>query len=118
MNHFDLVKKVIETYIEGSKRLNYEMATSVVHPEGRMFLGNEWVSKNLYEHWKTDFARHREKYTPEEFYEMSNDEILSIEIDGTIARAKVTSGRWIDYHSLILVNDEWKIVSKISHICK
>lgn len=116
MNHFDQVKKTIETYIEGSKRLDYEMVTSVVHPDARLFLGNDDVSKNLYEHWKTDFERHRKNYSPEEFYKMWDDKILSIEVAGSIAYAKISSGRWIDHHSLIQLNNEWRIVSKISHI--
>ena len=105
MKRFNQVKKTIETYIEGSKRLDYDMVTSVVHPDARLFAGNDDLSKNLYEHWKTDFARHRERYSPEEFSNMWGDkiEILSIEVDGSIARAKLTSGWWIDYYSLVLL---------------
>ncbi|MFX0061692.1 MAG: nuclear transport factor 2 family protein [Candidatus Hermodarchaeota archaeon] len=102
MNELDRVKKTMETYIEDSRTLNYEKTISVVHPDGRMFIGDDGISKNLYEHWKVGFAKHLEKTTPEEFSKRMNFEIQSIQVDGSIARVKIKCGRWTDYHSLAL----------------
>jgi hypothetical protein len=115
MSEYNRVKETIETYIMGSRQLDYEKTISVVHPDGRMFIGQENISKNLYEHWKKGFPKQIERYGHERFYDMYKVDIVSIEVNGTIAYAKISSGNWVDYHGLVLVNNEWKIVSKLSH---
>lgn len=109
----DSVKKVLETFLEGTKRLDYAMMTSVVHPDARLFLGEESESKRLYDHWKdcSTFTKEEKK----NYFDSFLSAILSVEVEGTIARAKLRMNNWVDFLTLIKINDDWKIVVKVSH---
>ncbi|NPE09425.1 MAG: hypothetical protein GNW80_14155 [Asgard group archaeon] len=90
---YDNVKKTMEIYIEGSRRLDYDTMISVVHPDARLFLS--------------------EKQT---YYKKTTIEILSIEVEGKIASVKLNYNNWYyDFHNLIKIGSDWKIVDKVSH---
>jgi hypothetical protein len=112
-NSITKLKKTLEIFLEGTKQLDYEMMTSVVHPDAQMFLGEQTESKLLYEHWKnTKTMSKQEKKTYANSFE---SEILSIEVVGSIACAKTSMNNWIDFLTLIKIGDGWKIVVKVSH---
>ena len=114
MSEFENVRKTLDRYIEGTKRLDYDMVISAVHHDGRLFVGNSDTSKNLLLHWQSDMERHKET-DRKAWYEMFQVPILAIEIEGTIAFAKLRMRAWYDFHNLVKIKDEWKIVGKVSH---
>ncbi len=113
-----LVRKTMEVYIEASRWLDYDKVISVIHPDARLFIGNAAKSKNLYEHWKQGLERFKD-IDREEYYKNTKIEILSIEVEGTIANVKLNyNSRYYDFHNLIKIDEEWKIVDKVSHEIK
>ena len=109
------VRKAMEIYIEGSRRLDYDKMIESVHPDARLFIGNQSKSKNLYEHWKQGMDRFKDT-DKEEYYKNTIIEILSIQVEGTIANVKLNYNSWYyDFHNLIKIGDDWKIVDKVSH---
>nr|QBQ84357.1 putative lumazine-binding protein [Candidatus Heimdallarchaeota archaeon] len=112
-NSFSEIKKVLDIFLEGTKHLDYDMMTSVVHPDGQMFLGEQSESKLLYEHWQN--VRTMTEQEKKDYASSFRSEILSIEVVGSIACAKTMMNNWIDFLSLIKVDDDWKIVTKVSH---
>jgi len=111
---YEEVKEVIETYIKSVKELDFTLMRSVAHIDGRIFLGNTSTSKNLHEHW-SDEDRQYSPERKEELKKKMNVKLLSLQVDGTIAFAKIRMGGWIDYHNLVKTLEGWKIVDKVSH---
>ncbi|MGC9781416.1 MAG: nuclear transport factor 2 family protein [Candidatus Heimdallarchaeota archaeon] len=110
-----LVRKTMEIYIEASRWLDYDKVISVVHPDAQLFIGNTSESKNLYKHWKQGLERFKD-IDREEYNKNTKIEILLIEVEGTIANVKLNyNSRYYDFHNLIKINEEWKIVDKVSH---
>ena len=108
----------MEIYIEGSRRLDYETVISVVHPDGRLFISEEQTSKNLYDHWLKGLDRFKDT-DRDEYYKKTTIEILSIEVEGKIASVKLNYNNWYyDFHNLIKIDNDWKIVDKVSHKIK
>jgi len=115
ISEYDNVKKTIEIYIEGSRRLDYDKVITVVHPDARLFIGDEQTSKNLYEHWLQGLDRFKDTDL-DEYYKKTKIEILSIEVVGTIASVKLNyNNYYYDFHNLIKIGNDWKIVDKVSH---
>ncbi|MCK5046152.1 MAG: nuclear transport factor 2 family protein [Candidatus Heimdallarchaeota archaeon] len=115
ISEYDNVKKTMEIYIEGSRRLDYDKKISVVHPDARLFISEELKSKNLYEHWLKGQDRFKDT-DRDEYYKKTTIEILSIEIEGKIASVKLNYNNWYyDFHNLIKIDSDWKIVDKVSH---
>jgi len=115
ISEFKKLKDTINTYIEGSRELNYEKMISVVHPDARLFLGNVETSKKLYEHWKPDPVRFPDEKSKKEWYNKAIIKILSIQIEGTIASVKLQFANWYyDFHNFVKINGEWKMVDKVS----
>ncbi|NHK30664.1 MAG: nuclear transport factor 2 family protein [Asgard group archaeon] len=111
---YEEVKKVMDTYIKSVKTLDFELMRSVAHQDGRIFLGDTDTSKNLHVHWADDNRR----FTPEKKEEMKKKmrvKLLALQVEGTIAFAKIRMGGWIDYHNLVKTSDGWKLVDKVSH---
>ncbi|TET27917.1 MAG: hypothetical protein E3J70_10925 [Candidatus Heimdallarchaeota archaeon] len=114
-SEYDNVKKTMEIYIEGSRRLDYDTVLSVTHPDARLFLGDEQTSKNLREHWLSGLDRFKDT-DRDEHYKKTMIEILSIEVVGTIASVKLNFNNWYyDFHNMIKIGNDWKIVDKVSH---
>ena len=111
---FEEVKKIMDIYIKSVKTLDFELMCSVAHKDGRIFIGNTSTSKNLHDHWADDNRR----FTPERKEEMKKKmkvKLLSLQVDGSIASAKIRMGGWIDYHNLVKTPEGWKIINKVSH---
>ena len=115
ISEIEKLKDAINTYIEGSRELDYEKMISVVHPDAGLFLGNVETSKKLYEHWKPDPERFGDEKARKEWYDKAIIKILSIQIEGTIASVKLQYADWYyDFHNFVKINDEWKMVNKVS----
>ena len=111
---YEEVKKVMDTYIKSVKTLDFKLMRTVAHSDSRIFLGNTSTSKNLHVHWGDD----NRKYSPEKKEEMIKKmriKLLSLQVDGSIAFAKIRMGGWIDYHNLVKTPEGWKLVNKVSH---
>ncbi|MBK5113572.1 MAG: nuclear transport factor 2 family protein [Candidatus Heimdallarchaeota archaeon] len=112
---YENVKKTMEIYIEGSRRLDYDTMISVVHPDARLFISEKPTSKNLYDHWSSGMDRFKDT-DRDEYYKKTTIEILSIEVEGKIASVKLNYNNWYyDFHNLIKIGSDWKIVDKVSH---
>lgn len=119
-DHLNEIRKVLDIYIEGSRRLDYDQMISVVHPDARLYYGGMERSKILYEHWKGTPA-HLRDINPDDYYKKTAIEVCFIESEETIAFAKVIyhtyfDYKYIDYHSLIKIQNNWKIIDKVSYL--
>ncbi|NHJ40181.1 MAG: nuclear transport factor 2 family protein, partial [Asgard group archaeon] len=113
-NPFEEVKKVIDIYLKSVRNLDFTLMGTVTHTDGRIFLGNTSTSKNLHDHWADDNRR----YTPEKKKELKKKmrvKLLALQVDDSIAYAKIRMGGWIDYHNLVKTTEGWKLINKVSH---
>ncbi|MHA1309002.1 MAG: nuclear transport factor 2 family protein [Candidatus Heimdallarchaeota archaeon] len=112
---FDEVKDVMDTYMRSFRTLDFKLMRSVAHKDGRIFLGNTSTSKNLHDHWADDERIFTDEERVKTLKNMKVD-ILSIEVEGTIANVKMRVGGWYDFHNLVKTPEGWKIITKAS--CK
>jgi hypothetical protein len=108
------VNKVMDIYIQTVMELDFTLMRTVAHADGRIFLGNTSTSKNLHDHWGDD----NRQYSPEKKAELIKKmriKLLALQVEGTIAFAKIFMNGWIDYHNLVKTPDGWKMVDKVSH---
>ncbi|NHK30663.1 MAG: nuclear transport factor 2 family protein [Asgard group archaeon] len=111
---YEEVKMVIDTYIKSAKTLDFELMKSIAHQDSRIFLGNTDTSKNLPEHLGDENKRYSAE-KKEEMIKKMKIKLLTLQVDGTIAFAKIRVGGWIDYHNLVKTSEGWKLVDKVSH---
>ncbi|NHJ32958.1 MAG: nuclear transport factor 2 family protein [Asgard group archaeon] len=115
ITEYENVKKTMEIYIEGQRRLDMDLVITVVHPDARLFISDEEKSKNCYEHWLKGLERFKD-VDRDERYKNTTITILSIDIIGKIASVKLNYNNWYyDFHNLIKIGSDWKIVDKVSH---
>jgi len=115
ITEYENVKKTMEIYIEGQRRLDMNLLETVVHPDARLFISDEQISKNLFEHWSAGLDRFKNT-DMDEYYKKTSITILSIDIIGKIASVKLNYNNWYyDFHNLIKIGNDWKIVDKVSH---
>ncbi len=110
---YDEVKEVMDTYLKSVRTLDFKLMRSVAHKDGRIYIGNESTSKNLHDHWADD----ERQFTGEEREKMIKRmkvDILSIEVEGTIANVKMKMGGWYDFHNLVKTPEGWKMITKAS----
>lgn len=107
------VQKTVETYFDGYTRGDTTTLATVFHPDFEL----KWLSRNQYRNVDREgmFAF----FGPDWNHEITS-EILSIDITGTAAMAKVDVTlvgmvKWIDYISLLKIGGKWWIVHKLSH---
>jgi hypothetical protein len=87
---------------------------SVAHQDGRIFIGNTSTSKNLHDHWADDDELLKDANRVSALKKMEL-ELLTLQVEGTIAFAKIRIGGWLDYHILVKTLKGWKLVDKVSH---
>jgi len=115
ITEYENIKKTMEIYIEGQRRLDMDQVISVVHPDARLFISDKEKSKNCYEHWLEGLDRFKD-VDKEERYRNTTITILSIDIIGKIASVKLNyNNLYYDFHNLIKIGSDWKIVDKVSH---
>lgn len=109
------ISKVIDNYFEGVYTGNVVLLKSSFHSKTSLYgdiNGNEYF-KSLNEY--LEGVENRK--SPKESNEENKMEILSLEIVGDVAIAKVRlpmlGYNYYDFLSLAIVNGEWKIVNKI-----
>ncbi|NVK05000.1 MAG: nuclear transport factor 2 family protein [Flavobacteriia bacterium] len=110
----DRILDLIESYFLGIYDGKTDLLRSVFHPKAMLFgdiNGKEYL-KTLDEYLEGVEARQ----SPSELGESYEMKVLSIEINGQVALAKVNvpilSFNYQDFLSLAVVNDEWVIVNK------
>ena len=111
---FEEVKEVMDIYLKSVHTIDFKLMRSVAHKDGRIFIGNELSSKNLHDHWADDEKIFEDKDRVQ-FLKNLHIEILSIEVEGTIANVKLRMGGWFDFHNLVKTPEGWKIITKASH---
>ena len=110
---YDEVRDVMGIYVKSGRTLDFKLMRSVAHKDGRIFIGGRSTSKNLHDHWADD----ERIFTDEERVKMMKTmelEILSIEVEGTIANVKMRMGGWYDFYNLVKTPEGWKIITKAS----
>ncbi len=112
------VEEAVNYYIEGTIQRDFEILTKGWHDEAKMFGLDKDNKLVIYDKdfWKTNLAKKIEdpKYK-------RTSEILSLDIVGTIASAKVQtvvehskgSVIYMDLLNLLKIDDKWQIVNKI-----
>ena len=111
---YDEVKDVMDIYLKSVRTLDFKLMRSVAHKDGRIFIGGRSTSKNLHDHWADDERMFTDEERVKMLKRMSVD-ILSIEVEGTIANVKMRMGGWYDFHNLVKTPEGWKIITKTSH---
>lgn len=109
------IVSVIENYFEGIYKGDVELLRSVFHRDTLLFGNIKGIpyQKNVDGYLAVVATRK----SPEVLNEPFQMEVLSIEVIGTIALAKVhvpmLGYNYYDYLSLLKLDQEWKIVSKL-----
>lgn len=108
------VREAVEQYFKGIDEHDQEALARAFHPEARIkaMLGGYWEMP--FNEWR-GFA---DRPAPADADQRTNT-IHSIDISGSAAVVKTElvwpNVRYLDYLSLLNVDGEWKIVSKIFH---
>ena len=110
-----LIQKSIQCYLEGAKAGDSDIMKPGFHAEATMFgyIGEDLISgtiENLY-NWNNENGP-----APE-----ITSEITHVDIEGTIATARVESDNWTgykftDFFTLLKIDNEWKIINKVFHL--
>ncbi|WP_109830623.1 nuclear transport factor 2 family protein [Reichenbachiella versicolor] len=111
----DKITKVIDNYFEGVYTGNIGKLKSSFHPNTFLYgdiKGNEYI-KSLDDY--LEGVQNRK--SPKELNEIDKMEIISVEILGNTALAKVhlpmLGFNYYDFLSLVVIEGEWKIVNKV-----
>jgi len=107
---YNLVEKTLFYYLDGGTNNDFDTLKKAFHKTATMkFIGDEYKEVNA-----LDFFKKGIKPGPKQ---NRKTRVTSIDISGNAANAKLEieypSFTFIDYMSLLKINGEWKIVSKI-----
>ncbi len=107
----ELVKKTVSYYLDGGTNNDFETIKKAFHKDARM----KYIKNGSYQEVNAiDFFKRVIKPDPKQNRETS---IASISVSGNAANAvlkiKYSSFSFTDYMSLLKINGEWKVVSKI-----
>ena len=107
------IQSVVEVYIDSMKEASAEKVKEAFHPNGSV-VGH--LHGDFLEMSTDDFAGFVSSQEPSDV----EFEILSTEIQGTTASVKVRDKylgiTFLDTLSLIEINNEWSIYSKLFHV--
>ena len=107
------IQSVVEVYIDSMKEASAEKVKEAFHPNGSV-VGH--LHGDFLEMSTDDFAGFVSSQEPSDV----EFEILSTEIHGTTASVKVRDKylgiTFLDTLSLIEIDNEWSIYSKLSHV--
>lgn len=114
----DAVRDPLENYLNAHATGDPAYARKAFHTEGAMLfmLDGEYVSETFDAFIKRVFTG---QPAPDEEQRKDKRTIESIDVSGNAANAKITldypAVRFVDYMTLLKINEEWKIVSKVFH---
>ena len=107
------IQSVVEVYIDSMKEASAEKVKEAFHPNGKV-VGH--LHGDFFEMSTDDFAGFVSSQEPSDV----DFEILSTEIHGTTASVKVRDKclgiTFLDTLSLIEIDNEWSIYSKLFHV--
>ena len=111
----EAVKETVQRYFDGIMQYDAEALREAFHPEARLMAS---LPKGLYHAPFEQWVQFTERAAPQDLTGYKNT-IVSIDIAGNAAVAK-TDLEWptvhyVDYLSLLKIDEEWKIVNKIWH---
>lgn len=109
-SNFELIEKTLNYYLEGGTSNKFEVLEKAFHPTATMkFVGEEYKEVNALAFFKKGM-----KPGPKQD---RTTRIVSINVAGNAANAQVEieypAFTFIDFMSLLKIDGEWKIVSKI-----
>jgi len=106
-----LIRQTIKYYAEGGTTGNPKLVAKAFHPSATMKFIKEAVFTDV------PIATFLSDYIKEGVVQQRTTEIISIDISGNAAQAKLTidysSHQFIDYFNLLKTDGHWLIVSKI-----
>jgi hypothetical protein len=114
----EIIRKVIDLYIDGVRNGNVESLKQAFHPQSSMF---GWMGKDLFVtpiQGLYDYIA--SKPAPANTGEATNFMITSIQVKGHAATVALVMDTYhahdfMDYFQLLKVEDRWWIVSKLFH---
>lgn len=119
MNDEQLITEVIQTYFDSMYESSSEKARAAFHPNARV---TGYLEDGLHEMSVGDFAGFvaSQQPSPGEKGEPARLEVLSIEIAGNTAAARVRDDylgmTFLDSISLIRIDGRWSIYNKLFHV--
>lgn len=119
MNDEQLIKDVIQTYFDSMYESSSEKALAAFHPNAKI---TGYLEDGLHEMSVGDFAGFvaSQQPSPGEKGEPARLEVLSIEIAGNTAAARVRDDylgmTFLDSISLIRIDGRWSIYNKLFHV--
>jgi hypothetical protein len=113
----EAIRETVQGYFDGMMTPSTEALKGSFHPESRLIgLSDGELAIIPFADWQASFER---EFGDDWGNEMFRNQIVSVDIAGTAAVAKVDLQwprvHYVDYLSLIKIGDEWKIVNKIWH---
>lgn len=107
------IAKTLNYYLEGGTNNDFDMLAKAFHPEAPMtFMSPDGYKRVV----AVDFFRKGMKPGPPQ---NRKTHIVTIDVSGNAATAKLhidyATFRFIDYMTLLKIDGEWKIVSKVFH---
>lgn len=113
----EAIRETVRGYFDGMMTPSTDALKGSFHPESRLIGLNDGELLIIpFNDWQASFEREFDEDWGNEAF---RNEIVSVDIAGTAAVAKVDLQwprvHYIDYLSLLKIGDEWKIVNKIWH---
>jgi hypothetical protein len=113
----EAIRATVQGYFDGMMTPSTDALKGSFHPESRLIgLSDGELVIIPFADWQVSFER---EFDDDWGNEMFRNQIVSVDIAGTAAVAKVDLQwprvHYVDYLSLIKIGDEWKIVNKIWH---
>jgi hypothetical protein len=119
MNDEQKIRETLQTYIDSMQESSAEKARSAFHPNAKI---TWYLEDGLHEMTTEDFAGFvaAQQPSPQEKGETIRLEILSIEIAGDTAAARIRDNylglNFLDSISLLKTDGRWSIYNKLFHV--
>jgi hypothetical protein len=113
------IQKVIDRFVEGIRKLNPDLVSSVFHPKATSFsITPNGICLEPFDSW-SEILKKAEADDSHIFNENFTASILNIDIVGTVASAKVEwtfqSCKIVDFYNLIETENGWLITNQVYH---
>ena len=106
-NDAELIKQIIQRYLDVTDKKDNEAIKQAFHPDTKLLsVGRNGLNQMSLEEWWGRVSRIPGQVT-------RKSEVAILEISGLAAVVKIDFGTSKDFVSLLKINGEWKIVSKV-----
>lgn len=114
----EAVVSVVETYFDGLHHSDTTRLRRVFHPQAQYVTVSDGTL--LYRDMETYFDVVDKRQSPASRGEARTDEIVAVEFAGPVTarvnlRCSIGSRDFIDFLTLIFIDDRWQVISKVFH---